>query len=108
MSIVQFYWFGALLAHPFLYSDTCQLQQLRNFCFPTQSHNMHALAVGPALPNDLGGDLHTGDAGLCPLFVSGQRIDHMLGYVDTGNAVVAIKSNFLSKFVYGKAFYTPC
>ena len=68
--------------------DAGQLQQLGNLGFPAQSHDVHTLAVGLALLDDLSGDLHTGDTGLGALLVSSQSVDHVLGHMDTGHIVV--------------------
>ena len=40
------------------------LQQGRNLRFPAQTHDMHTLAIGLALPDDTGGNLHAGNTGL--------------------------------------------
>ncbi len=39
-------------------------QQGRNLRFPAQTHDMHTLAIGLALPDDTGGNLHAGNTGL--------------------------------------------
>ena len=68
--------------------DTGQFQQLGHLGFPAQGHDVHALAVRTALSDDLGGDLHAGDAGLGPLLVGGQSFDHVVRHMDTGHVAV--------------------
>jgi hypothetical protein len=54
---------------------------------------MYALAVGLALTDDAGGDLHAGDAGLGSLLVGGQLGDHVIGDVDTGHVGVHVSAH---------------
>ena len=49
---------------------------------------MDALAVGPALPDDPGGDLHAGDTSLGLLLVRLELLNEGIGDVDTGNVLI--------------------